>query len=318
MTSDPNSASTTGTSTPASPPPQSSTSYLSYPVTHIATSLYRRLTDTSPHRLTTQKTTSTTSLNEMRNGVYTPPHRTASPFQPPPLTPLTLSGSTDSSILSRAVAEEIRLLIPPRLQLADTWRLAYSLENDGVSLGTLYNKCAAPEIPRGSSFILVIQDGAGGIFGAYLTDAPSPHPSYYGTGECFLWRATLLSPTSVPLLSSLPPPPSAPDTETESMGRSTTIASPTRTSFSSTSSSSASNTHLFPPSLPTSSSSPFQNGNNHDRTNPPPPRNPPLQSLSLQRRKRLPSLLRTNIPKHRRRRRAVRVMVRWGVGDGDQ
>ena len=66
-------------------------------------------------------------------------------------------------MLSRAVAEEIRLLVPPRLQLADTWRLAYSLENDGVSLATLYNKCASPKIPRGSSFILVIQDAAGGV-----------------------------------------------------------------------------------------------------------------------------------------------------------
>ena len=99
----------------------------------------------------------------MHNGVYTPPYRTASPFQPPPLTPLTLSGSTDSTILSRAVAEEIRLLVPPRLQLAETWTLAYSLEQDGVSLGTLYNKCASPSLPRDSSFILVIQDGAGGV-----------------------------------------------------------------------------------------------------------------------------------------------------------
>ena len=165
MPSHPNSASTTGTNTPTSSqgPSQSSSSYLSYPVTHIASSLYRRLTEPSLHRPAPLKAPSNTSLNDMRNGVYTPPHRTASPFQPPPLTPLTLSGLTESSILSRAVAEEIRLLVPPRLQLADIWKLAYSLENDGVSLATLYNKCSSPRIPRGSSFILVIQDGAGGV-----------------------------------------------------------------------------------------------------------------------------------------------------------
>jgi hypothetical protein len=163
----------------------------------------------------------------MRDGIYTPPHRTASPFQSPPLTPLTLEGITKSSVLSRAVAEEIRLLVPPRLQLADTWRLGYSLEEDGVSLATLYGKCATPTVARGSGFVLVVQDGTGGIFGAYLTDPPKPHSSFYGTGECFLWRASILPSSS--LLSNLPPPPSALDTE--GMGRSTTISSPHATSY---------------------------------------------------------------------------------------
>lgn len=63
------------------------------------------------------------------------------------------------------------------------------------------------------------------MFGAYLTDAPHPAPHYYGTGECFLWRASILTaslPTST-LLSSLPPPPS---TDTTHLTRSTTIGQP--------------------------------------------------------------------------------------------
>ena len=141
--------------------------------------------------------------------------------------------------------------MPPRLQLAEQWSLAYSLEQDGVSLATLYNKCASPSIARDASFVLVVQDGTGGvgyslhslcalialltdrvfcqIFGAYLTSPPHPSSSFYGTGECFLWRVSILPSSS--LLSNLPPPPSAPDTE--SMGRSTTIASPTSRSHSS-------------------------------------------------------------------------------------
>lgn len=164
-------AASTGSSSRS--PSQTPTSYLSYPVSHVVSGLYRRLTEPSPNRSAIPRLQTHTSdqdlAKDMPNGVYTPPHRTASPFQPPPLTPLTLCGSTSSTILSRAVAEEIRLLIPPRLQLAEQWSLAYSLEEDGVSLGTLYNRCAAPNVPRDASFVLVVQDGAGGV-GLFQSD----------------------------------------------------------------------------------------------------------------------------------------------------
>ncbi|KAL8928447.1 MAG: hypothetical protein Q9208_001680 [Pyrenodesmia sp. 3 TL-2023] len=202
--------------------PDSTQSYFSYPVSHVVSGLYRRLTE--PNRVPSNKTHPPPSL-DTHSGLYTPPHRTASPFQPPPLTPLLLNparASSSSVILTRALAEEIRLLVPPRLQLCESWNLVYSLEEDGVSLTTLYNKCQSRSGPKGGSFVLVIKDAAGGIFGAYLTDAPRPFSSFYGTGECFLWRSSILPASS--LLSSLPPPPSAPESAT--LGRSTTIASP--------------------------------------------------------------------------------------------
>lgn len=149
-----------GSPTPTSTPPsaQPSSSYLSYPVSHVVSSLYRRLTDSAlpPNAPAAPPT----------NGFYTPQRRTASPFQPPPLTPLCLRGidpRTSTQILSRTLAEEIRLLLPPRLQLADSWVLAYSLEQDGVSLATLYHKCASPNFPLWSSFVLVVRDAAGGV-----------------------------------------------------------------------------------------------------------------------------------------------------------
>ncbi|PBP26002.1 oxidation resistance protein 1 [Diplocarpon rosae] len=158
-------------------------------------------------------------------GVYTPPYRNVSPFQPPPLYPVHLKGyqtSTPGSarMLSPALAEEIRLLVPARLQLCEDWNLVYSLEEDGVSLGTLYKKC---EDMRGlrNGFVLVVKDGQGGLFGAYLTEAPHPSPHYFGTGECFLWRASVLTSTSIP--TNLPPPPSA---DTTHAVRSTTVGSP--------------------------------------------------------------------------------------------
>ncbi|KAI9707231.1 MAG: oxidation resistance protein 1 [Candelina mexicana] len=233
----------------SSPPPPSApgtspstNSYLTFPINYTVSGLLRRLTDplqelpampSLPHlpalppAIPNQQQIDLLSADnfpsEKSSGTYTPPRRHLSPFQSPPLTPLTLKGvkpSTTASaqILSRALAEEIRLLVPARLELVDEWNLVYSVEQDGVSLATLYKRCDAYRGKR-TGFVLVVRDGSGGIFGAYLTDAPQPQPHYYGTGECFLWRASILP--SLDLLSSLPPPPSA---DTTNMQRSTTIS----------------------------------------------------------------------------------------------
>ena len=153
----------------------SSSSYLSYPVSHVVSGLYRRLTDTS-HPPTSNPPTPSMAPNPISQ-TYTP-QRTASPFQPPPLTPLTLLGirpstSPTAQILSRALAEEIRLLIPPRLQLVDDWSLVYSVEQDGVSLATLYSKCNEYRGKR-SGFVLVVRDAAGGV-------SSPPFPLYQRT-----------------------------------------------------------------------------------------------------------------------------------------
>ncbi|KAL2024804.1 hypothetical protein VTK56DRAFT_5625 [Thermocarpiscus australiensis] len=158
------------------------------------------------------------------DGVYTPPHlrshRTASPMRPPPLEPLQLHGFSDDTradarLLTAPIAEEIRIMVPARLSIADEWNLVYSLHQDGASLATLYEKCARYQGKR-VGFVLCVKDCEGGIFGAYLSDFPHPSPKYFGTGECFLWRASVLAP--------LPPPPSAIDNSTTS-----TIASRTTT-----------------------------------------------------------------------------------------
>lgn len=101
------------------------------------------------------------------HGAYTPPRRSPSPFQPPPLSPICLKGyraGTDQSaqLLSRALAEEIRALVPPRLQLCEDWNLVYSLDQDGVSLGTLYKNCDDLRGLR-NGYVLVVKDGEGGV-----------------------------------------------------------------------------------------------------------------------------------------------------------
>ncbi|KAL4926928.1 putative oxidative stress response protein Oxr1 [Aspergillus undulatus] len=250
---------------------QSAASYFSYPVTHVVSGLYRRLTDppTSNNnnnngsnmmsrlrRNNPDPSSSSSSISSTSQHPVFTPVRTVSPFQPPPLTPLTLLANEDTNpvplapqhqLLTRALAEEIRLLVPPRLQLVDTWRLAYSLDRDGASLSTLYENCRAVSnrSPR-AGYVLVIRDAspsATTIFGAYMTDPPHPDSHYFGTGECFLWRASVLRPPPPPSLlgsdaggdgvgdggvyseealkrAGFPPPPSA---DTTNVGRSTTL-----------------------------------------------------------------------------------------------
>jgi hypothetical protein len=172
------------------------------------------------------------------NGVFNPVQRTASPFRPPPLDPLVLHGYSEGTpaaakLLTPAVAEEIRTMIPERLRIAEDWQLVYSLEQDGSSLTTLYQKCRDYEHRR-VGFVLVVKDQEGGTFGAYLSEHPRPAPSYFGNGECFLWRASTLA--------SLPPPPSA---DTTNLTRNTQLAPAPRGSTASPAPSTASETIRF-------------------------------------------------------------------------
>ncbi|KPI40409.1 Oxidation resistance protein 1 [Cyphellophora attinorum] len=249
---DPNNEKDTEPTLMSNPHNPSSAAYLAYPVKHVMSSLYRRMTE--PPEIPVNKLLDAPTSSSSP-GAWTPPRRTASPYQPPPLTPLslqhTLSPSAEASLLlSRSLAEEIRLLLPPRLQLLDHWKLAYSLEVHGSSLRSLYNACEEVSLTtQRSGYVLVIKDGnsTGSLFGAYLTDAPTPQKHYFGTGECFLWRASILpslrslAATSAPSngthstsqsdkplssdlleLAGLPPPPSA---DTSHATRTTTVRS---------------------------------------------------------------------------------------------
>jgi hypothetical protein len=158
--------------------PSSSSSYFTYPVSYAVTGLLRRL-NTEPSSKSTptpnRKSLSQSFVSLVQgdddgddmHSVFAPTQRKASPFQPPPLTPLSLKGYKSNTrengrLLSKALAEEIRLLVPPRLQLVDDWELCYSLEQNGVSLGTLYKQAEEYRGRRGG-FVLVVRDGGGGV-----------------------------------------------------------------------------------------------------------------------------------------------------------
>jgi hypothetical protein len=146
-------------------------SFLTFPVTYAVSGLMRRLSS-DPSVSTTSQTPSTSSafLTDS-NGSFPAAYQRSSPFRPPPLSPLTLRRSheakhADSKLLATTLAEEIRLLIPARLQLLDEWRLVYSLAENGVSLSTLYKRAEALRGKRGG-YVLVIRDGDGGVSDLY-------------------------------------------------------------------------------------------------------------------------------------------------------
>ncbi|CAG8572486.1 9306_t:CDS:2 [Rhizophagus irregularis] len=102
------------------------------------------------------------------------------PQEPEPnkslMTPIELHGR-------KADTEPIRQRLPRRVRLAPSWNLLYSLDQDGTSMTTMYHK-----VKDKGPLILVIKDMDEQVFGAFVSEPLKQRPSYYGSGECFLWK----------------------------------------------------------------------------------------------------------------------------------
>ncbi|PLW16860.1 hypothetical protein PCANC_09426 [Puccinia coronata f. sp. avenae] len=99
-------------------------------------------------------------------------------------------------VMDDELAEGIRLHLPTRLKIPSVWRLMYSIDQHGTSLGTLYSKVSAISSLSGAhaGCILALKDQDGNRFGAFVNEAFRPSKEYYGTGECFLWKAVMFEP----------------------------------------------------------------------------------------------------------------------------
>lgn len=110
------------------------------------------------------------------------------------LPPVILAGYSDSTknrLLTPEMCDEIRTLMPLRIQLYPQWNLLYSLEQHGASLHSLYDNIKPKsETSKRVGYVLVIKDRKNGIFGAYCNEPfqPNEHRRYSGNGECFLWK----------------------------------------------------------------------------------------------------------------------------------
>ncbi|KIY48468.1 TLD-domain-containing protein [Fistulina hepatica ATCC 64428] len=84
---------------------------------------------------------------------------------------------------------QIRSHLPALARLPKHWTLQYSLDQDGISLKTLYRRCGTPK-PGSCGSLVVVKDAEDSIFGAWIAEGVhinSGH-GYYGSGEAFLWK----------------------------------------------------------------------------------------------------------------------------------
>ena len=70
----------------------------------------------------------------------------------------------------------------PSMMIENEWRLIYSLNRDGVSMSSFYERCK-----KWKYTIMVVQDLNGWVFGAYATERWHVSSFFYGTGETFLF-----------------------------------------------------------------------------------------------------------------------------------
>ncbi|KAK6904580.1 hypothetical protein I203_105396 [Kwoniella mangroviensis CBS 8507] len=114
---------------------------------------------------------------------------------------VTLSGRRDSTepVLTSADAYKLRGNLPPRQRLSGNWTLLFSLDQHGASLSTLYRLVERyGQTHRTSGNLLVVRDGRGNRFGAYINESiVKREGTYYGTGESFLFKLDPVSGVQV-------------------------------------------------------------------------------------------------------------------------
>lgn len=89
--------------------------------------------------------------------------------------------SEKSEILNDIMISGLVEALPSMIKMAD-WQLVYSLNRDGISMLTFFDKCK-----HHPNTFLVVQDFQGKVFGGYCNEAWKIASSFYGTGENFLF-----------------------------------------------------------------------------------------------------------------------------------
>ncbi|PPQ91095.1 hypothetical protein CVT25_013133 [Psilocybe cyanescens] len=110
--------------------------------------------------------------------------------------------ASTTPILSSDLAGMLQPSLPALSRIPRSWNLIYSLDQDGISLNTLYTRSEAHATRRpkagevminNNAMLVVIQDADGAVFGAWLSEGirmDRRGKGYYGGGESFLWKYT--------------------------------------------------------------------------------------------------------------------------------
>eukprot|EP00826_Nyctotherus_ovalis_P014010 TRINITY_DN13862_c0_g3_i1.p1 TRINITY_DN13862_c0_g3~~TRINITY_DN13862_c0_g3_i1.p1 ORF type:complete len:186 (-),score=52.63 TRINITY_DN13862_c0_g3_i1:377-934(-) len=86
-----------------------------------------------------------------------------------------------SEILDEGMKLQLARELNP-LHMMRKWHLLFSINTDGVSLRTFFNK-----VKNRNPTIMLVKDKSGCVFGAVLTEQWHPSSRFYGTGESFLF-----------------------------------------------------------------------------------------------------------------------------------
>lgn len=89
----------------------------------------------------------------------------------------------ESTIFTDEMMIALRRTIPRRFRMFDKWELLYSTGAHGVSLATFFRRTGWR-----SPSLLMVMDDKYQVFGAFCPAPWEAHFTYFGTGECFVFR----------------------------------------------------------------------------------------------------------------------------------